>query len=289
MRVLVDHAHAPQGIAANELVLITKVIEVLFASRLSRRPGRLGRQRHVPARYPAARSPARRRPGEDRTAWPVRPELAGKHRSGRRVTPFPSLGQAIGRTHPAPPVHQGCIELGGRGSCRSIYRTGAVRCQRVTRAANVRHPAGWLRWRLTRWLNLGGAAEASPTQGRSAAAHRNRAYHKQRDSELGSRPRRGPARRRRLRARGLPHASAPVDAAALRSSSNGRIRLPESQARRCRPRRPLGGPAGHGASLVLRSSHRRCDRGELAKRVFASESLHAELGDPSAHIADSAD
>jgi hypothetical protein len=65
-------------------------------------------------------------------------------------------------------------------------------CQRVTRAANARHPAGWLRWRLSRWLNLVGTAKASPTRGRAAAAHRNRAYLKRRDSELGSRPRHGP-------------------------------------------------------------------------------------------------
>jgi len=55
-----------------------------------------------------------------------------------------------------------------------------------------------------------------------------------------------------------------------------------------RPCQPLGGPAGHGAGLVLRSSQSCCDRGELVKCVFASESLHAELGDPSARIADSA-
>jgi len=42
------------------------------------------------------------------------------------------------------------------------------------------------------------------TRGRAAAAHRNRTYLKRRDSELGSRPRRSPARRRRLRARVAP-------------------------------------------------------------------------------------
>jgi hypothetical protein len=58
-------------------------------------------------------------------------------------------------------------------------------CQYVTRAANVRHPAGWLRWRLSRWLNLDGTAKPSPTWGRAATAHRNRAYLKRRDSVLG--------------------------------------------------------------------------------------------------------
>jgi hypothetical protein len=38
---------------------------------------------------------------------------------------------------------------------------------------------------LSRWLNLDGTAKPSPAWGRAAAAHRNRAYLKRRDSELG--------------------------------------------------------------------------------------------------------
>ena len=36
--------------------------------------------------------------------------------------------------------------------------------QHFARAANLRHPAGWLRWRLSRRLNLDGTARASPTR-----------------------------------------------------------------------------------------------------------------------------
>jgi hypothetical protein len=36
--------------------------------------------------------------------------------------------------------------------------------QHFSLAANLRHPAGWLRWRLSRWLNLDGTAKASPTR-----------------------------------------------------------------------------------------------------------------------------
>jgi hypothetical protein len=57
--------------------------------------------------------------------------------------------------------------------------------QHRTRAANVRHPAGWLRWRLSHWLRADGTALPSPSEARAAAAARHRAYLDRRDRELG--------------------------------------------------------------------------------------------------------
>jgi hypothetical protein len=57
--------------------------------------------------------------------------------------------------------------------------------QHRTRAANVRHPAGWLRWRLSHWLNADGTAMPSPSQQRAATAERHRVYLRRRDHELG--------------------------------------------------------------------------------------------------------
>jgi hypothetical protein len=57
--------------------------------------------------------------------------------------------------------------------------------QHRTRTANVRHPAGWLRWRLSHWLSPDGTAMPSPSQQRVAAAERHRAYLERRDRELG--------------------------------------------------------------------------------------------------------
>ena len=41
---------------------------------------------------------------------------------------------------------------------------------------NVRHPVGWLRWRLSCWLGADGRPLLSPSQRRTAAAERHRAY-----------------------------------------------------------------------------------------------------------------
>lgn len=57
--------------------------------------------------------------------------------------------------------------------------------QHRTRAANVRHPAGWLRWRLSHWLRPDGTALPSPSETRAAAARQHRAYLERRDRELG--------------------------------------------------------------------------------------------------------
>ena len=57
--------------------------------------------------------------------------------------------------------------------------------QHRMRTANVRHPAGWLRWRLSHWLNPDGTARPSPSQERSESAERHRAYLARRDRELG--------------------------------------------------------------------------------------------------------
>jgi hypothetical protein len=48
--------------------------------------------------------------------------------------------------------------------------------QHRTRVANIRHPAGWLRWRLSHWLRTDGTPLPSPTQARAEAAARHRAY-----------------------------------------------------------------------------------------------------------------
>ena len=159
-------------------------------------------------------------------------------------------------------------------------------CQHVTRAANVRRPAGWLRWRLSRWLDLDGA-KASPTRGGQAigtaptSSGATASSAAVRAAALGAAGGYEPG--------GRSHASAPYGrrrAALIVKRAN----TPAGEPGPTMPTQPAArGPAGHGADLVLRSSHRRCDRGELVKCVFASESLHGELGDPSAHIADSAD
>jgi len=47
--------------------------------------------------------------------------------------------------------------------------------QHRTRLANVRHPAAWLRWRLSHWLNPDGTPLPSPSQARAEAAARHRA------------------------------------------------------------------------------------------------------------------
>jgi hypothetical protein len=57
--------------------------------------------------------------------------------------------------------------------------------QHRMRTANVRHPAGWLCWRLSHWLNADGTARPSPSQERSESAERHRAYLARRDRELG--------------------------------------------------------------------------------------------------------
>jgi hypothetical protein len=48
--------------------------------------------------------------------------------------------------------------------------------QHRTRITNVRHAAGWLRWRLSHWLGADGTALPSPTQQRTEAALRHREY-----------------------------------------------------------------------------------------------------------------
>jgi hypothetical protein len=48
--------------------------------------------------------------------------------------------------------------------------------QHRTSTASVRHPAGWLRWRLSHWLQADGTPLPSPSQQRAAAARRHRAY-----------------------------------------------------------------------------------------------------------------
>ena len=48
--------------------------------------------------------------------------------------------------------------------------------QHRQRLASVRHPAGWLRWRLSRWLGPDGAPLLSPSQQRAAAAAQQCAY-----------------------------------------------------------------------------------------------------------------
>ena len=57
--------------------------------------------------------------------------------------------------------------------------------QHRTKTANVRHPAGWLRWRLSHWLGADGKPLPSPSQARAAAAEQHRVYLEQRDRELG--------------------------------------------------------------------------------------------------------
>jgi hypothetical protein len=48
--------------------------------------------------------------------------------------------------------------------------------QHRTSIANIRHPAGWLRWRLSHWLGPDGTPLPSPGQQRTDAARRHRAY-----------------------------------------------------------------------------------------------------------------
>jgi hypothetical protein len=57
--------------------------------------------------------------------------------------------------------------------------------QHRTRLANVRHPASWLRWRLSHWLTPDGAAIPSPTQRRAEAAAKHRSYLARQEHELG--------------------------------------------------------------------------------------------------------
>jgi hypothetical protein len=48
--------------------------------------------------------------------------------------------------------------------------------QHRTRTASIRHPAGWLRWRLSHWLQADGTSLPSPSQQRADAARHHRAY-----------------------------------------------------------------------------------------------------------------
>jgi len=48
--------------------------------------------------------------------------------------------------------------------------------QHRTRTANIRHPAAWLRWRLSLWLSTDGTTLPSPTQQRAENAQHHRAY-----------------------------------------------------------------------------------------------------------------
>lgn len=57
--------------------------------------------------------------------------------------------------------------------------------QHRTRTDNVRHPAGWLRWRLGLWQQPDGTALASPGQQRAAAAEAHRADLARRRADLG--------------------------------------------------------------------------------------------------------
>lgn len=57
--------------------------------------------------------------------------------------------------------------------------------QHRTRPANVRHPAGWLRWRLGLWQRPDGTPLPSPSQQRAAAAEAHRAYLARRNADLG--------------------------------------------------------------------------------------------------------
>lgn len=77
--------------------------------------------------------------------------------------------------------------------------------QHRTLTANVRHPAGWLRWRLSHWLNPDGTAMPSPARQRAAAAEAHRAYLGRRDRELGL-----AARAAALRAAGSYETAAPA-------------------------------------------------------------------------------
>lgn len=56
--------------------------------------------------------------------------------------------------------------------------------QHRTRVAHVRHPAGWLRWRLSHWLHANGTPLLSPTQARDEAAARHRAYLADRERQV---------------------------------------------------------------------------------------------------------
>jgi hypothetical protein len=56
--------------------------------------------------------------------------------------------------------------------------------QHRQRLANVRHPAGWLRWRLARWLTPAGIPQPSPAGRRAAAAAAVRAEQAARRRQL---------------------------------------------------------------------------------------------------------
>jgi hypothetical protein len=55
--------------------------------------------------------------------------------------------------------------MGANDMVRAIDHLPGGR-QHVPRAANLRRPAGWLRWRLSHWLYLDGTAKASPSRAR---------------------------------------------------------------------------------------------------------------------------
>lgn len=99
--------------------------------------------------------------------------------------------------------------------------------QHRTLAANVRHPAGWLRWRLSHWLNPDGTAMPSPSQQRAADAERHRAYLERRDRELGLADRAAAIR------------------AALGYESAASAPQPDWSPPRCAVQRPLTGWAAH--------------------------------------------
>jgi hypothetical protein len=61
--------------------------------------------------------------------------------------------------------------------------------QHRTRIADLRHPVGWLRWRLSHWLRADGTPLPSPAQERAEAALRHREYlaGRERDAEFVAR------------------------------------------------------------------------------------------------------
>jgi hypothetical protein len=103
--------------------------------------------------------------------------------------------------------------------------------QHRQRLANVRHPAGWLRWRLSLWLNPDGTARPSPGQLAREAAERRRAESAARRAgdtaaALAATPDSGgrAAEARRMLADASPSARAVIDRARARRDTEAALR-----------------------------------------------------------------